>query len=73
MASQCRVRDLRLAVRVLKAMPVVTAVAVLSLALCLGADTAIFSLVSSLMLRTLPVENAPRLATVSSAEAVNQG
>ena len=55
-------RDLRLAVRALRATPVVTVVAILSLALGIGANTAIFSLIDSLVLRTLPVKNphAPR-------------
>jgi hypothetical protein len=54
-------QGLRLAVRSLWATPIVTAVAVLSLALGIGANTAIFSLVNSLILRTLPVANPQRL------------
>ena len=57
--------DLRLAVRTLRATPVVTVVAVLSLALGIGANTAIFSLVDSLLLRTLPVPHPERLVAVS--------
>src|SRR5688572_11543200 len=48
-------RDLRLAIRSLSATPVVTAVAILSLALVIGANTAIFSILNGLLLRTLPV------------------
>jgi putative ABC transport system permease protein len=59
------IQDLRLAVRALAATPVVTAVAVLSLALGIGANTAIFSLVDGLILRTLPVANPQRLAILS--------
>src|SRR6267142_4650077 len=51
--------DLRLAVRALRATPVVSIVAILSLALGIGANTAIFSIVNALMLRALPV-NAPQ-------------
>jgi predicted permease len=58
-------QDLRLAVRALVATPVVAAVAVLSLALGIGANTAIFSLVDSLILRPLPVTEPERLAVVS--------
>ena len=58
-------QDLRLAVRALRATPVVTAVAILSLALGIGANTAIFSLVDSLILRALPVTSPQRLVILS--------
>jgi putative ABC transport system permease protein len=58
-------QDLRLAFRALRATPIVTAVAVLSLALGIGANTAIFSLVNSLILRTLPVADPQRLVILS--------
>jgi predicted permease len=51
--------DFRDAVRSLRSTPVVTSVAILSLALGIGANTAIFSIVNALMLRSLPVK-APR-------------
>jgi predicted permease len=56
--------DLRDAFRALKATPVVTVVAVLSLALGIGANTAIFSILDSLMLRTLPVRAPERLVVL---------
>lgn len=59
-------RDLRLAVRALRATPIVTAVAILSLALGIGANTAIFSLIDSLLLRTLPVKDPSRLVLVTN-------
>jgi len=51
-------RDLRFAVRTLLKTPFVTAVAVLSLALGIGANAAIYSLFDQILLRSLPV-NAP--------------
>jgi predicted permease len=65
-------RDLRLAVRSLLATPVVTVVAVLSLALGIGANTAIFSIVDSLILRALPIPGAERLVTISDTTAVEK-
>jgi putative ABC transport system permease protein len=59
-------QDLRLAVRSLRATPVVTFVAVLSLALGIGANTAIFALVDRLILRSLPVREPARLALVAT-------
>ncbi|HKP30463.1 MAG TPA: ABC transporter permease [Gemmatimonadales bacterium] len=52
-------RNLKLALRVLLRSPFVTAVAILSLALGIGTNTAIFSMLHSVLLRPLPVE-APR-------------
>jgi hypothetical protein len=67
-------RDLRLAVRSLAGTPVVSVVAGLSLALGIGANTAIFSLIDSLMLRTLPGLVEPeRLVTMSSGQTNDTG
>ena len=63
--------DLRLAVRSLVATPVVTAVAVLSLALGIGANTAIFSLINGLLLRALPVRAPQQLALVTDETGAN--
>src|SRR5262245_15296162 len=61
-------RDFRDAVRALRATPIITVVAMLSLALGIGANTAIFSIVDSLLLRALPVRDPGRLAIVSIGE-----
>ena len=57
--------DLRHAFRTLAATPIVTTAAVLSLALGIGANTAIFSLINSLVLRPLPVPNPEQLTILT--------
>jgi putative ABC transport system permease protein len=54
-------QDVRYGLRVLARTPIITSVAVLSLALGIGANTAIFSLIDSLMLRMLPVQHPQEL------------
>ncbi len=54
-------RDLVFSLRTLRRSPVFTAVAVVSLALGIGANTAIFSLVDQVILRLLPVRDPQRL------------
>jgi putative ABC transport system permease protein len=53
--------DIRLALRGLRATPIVSMVAIVSLTLGIGLNTAIFSLVNSLLLRPLPVANPEQL------------
>jgi putative ABC transport system permease protein len=57
-------RDLRYAARMLRRAPAFTAVAVVSLALGTGANTAVFQMIEALRLRPLPVSHASDLAIV---------
>src|SRR5579871_4829553 len=54
-------QDVRYAIRTFKKSPFFFAVAVLSLALGIGANTAIFTLVDQLLLRLLPVKDPQQL------------
>ncbi len=61
-------QDLRFGARQLRLNPGFTAVAVLSLALGIGANTAIFQLVNAVRLRALPVERPEELAYLAFAK-----
>jgi putative ABC transport system permease protein len=61
-------RDLRHALRFLRLSPGFTLVAVLTLALGIGANTAIFQLIDSIRLRTIPVKNPEELGTIRIAD-----
>ena len=54
-------KDARYGLRQLRRAPVLTMVAVVSLALGIGANTAIFSLINAIMLKNLPVQDPERL------------
>lgn len=60
------IQDLRFGVRMLLKHKSFTIVAILSLALGIGANTAIFSVVNSVLLRELPFKNPDQLMSVSS-------
>ena len=58
------VRELSYAARLLRKTPGFTATALLTLAVCLGANLTIFAVIDSVLLRPLPFPNAQRLVTV---------
>src|SRR3954464_10464888 len=60
-------RDLRYAVRGLARAPLFTSVALLSIALGIGANTAIFTLVDEVLLRMLPVKHPEQLVLFNGA------
>src|SRR5215469_4260908 len=61
-------KDLRYGLRMLRLSPGFTLIAVLTLALGIGANTAIFQLIDAIRLRTIPVKNPDELATVRIAD-----
>ncbi|HEY2434554.1 MAG TPA: ABC transporter permease [Vicinamibacterales bacterium] len=63
--------DLRDALRSLRASPVLTLVAVVSLALGIGANAALFSILNSLILKTLPVHDPARLVMIDGGSWTN--
>jgi predicted permease len=66
------VHDLSFAARLLWRSPVFTAAAVLTLALGVGANTAVFSVVNAVLLRPLPVRDADRLVVLATRQPSSQ-
>src|SRR5690242_12677036 len=65
------VSDVRFALRAMRRSPLFAAVAILSLALGIGANTAIFTLMDQIMLRLLPVKDPERLVMLYQTGAHN--
>jgi putative ABC transport system permease protein len=58
------IQDLRYGVRVLLKRPAFTAIIVLALAIGIGANTAIFSVINAILLRPLPYKNPDRISMI---------
>src|SRR5918992_2557576 len=67
------IQDIKYGARLLLRSPALTAVAALSLALGIGANTTIFTVVNAVLLNPLPVKDSSRLVSVFTADERNAG
>ena len=67
------VQDIRYAVRGMRRSPAFALTAILSLALAIGANTAIYSIVDAALLRPLPVPEPDRLFTLANPDILSSG
>jgi putative ABC transport system permease protein len=72
-ALEVFVQDIRYGVRMLRKSPLFTAVAVAAIAIGIGANTAMFSLVDAILLRPLPYPEPQRLIVVGTQERGRSG
>src|SRR5215216_5203011 len=63
------IRDIQFGIRMLSRNPAFTTVAVLSLALGIGANTAVFQLLNAVRLKNLPIRNVEEVAQVRLRES----
>jgi predicted permease len=66
-------QDVKYGLRMLVKSPGFSLVAVLSLGLGIGANTAIFSLINAILLRPLPVDDVPSLMSIATTDQRNPG
>jgi predicted permease len=65
------VRDLRYAIRMLRRTPLFTGVAILTLALGIGANTTVFTFVENIVMRPLPVRDPQQLVSLNWGKETN--
>ena len=65
------IRDLRYALRMLRRTPLFTAVALITLAIAIGANTAVFTFIDNVLVHSVPVQDPARLGALNWGKASN--